>query len=93
MRAKEFQEGIGKTGLFGEIFIGLGLLIGAFGGVTWGMSMAGFFDGSPVGAVAVRGDWIGLGFLFLVEGLGFLIFGILAIVAGWDRHHHPDSVH
>lgn len=93
MHVKDFQEGVGKTGLFGEIFIGLGLLIGLFGGITWGMSLAGFFDDSPVGAEAVRADWTALSFLYAVMGLGFIVFGAMAIMAGWDRHHHPDLVH
>jgi hypothetical protein len=93
VNVKELQAGVGSSGLFGEIFIGLGLLIGLFGGVTWGLSLAGFYDGSPVGAIAVRGDWTALGFLFMIEGLGFMIFGVMALVAGWDRHKHPDSVH
>ncbi len=93
MNVKEFQHEVGSSGLFGEIFIGLGLLIGLFGGVTWGLSLAGFYDDSPIGATAARGDWIGLGFLFLVEGIGFIVFGAMALMAGWDRHKHPDSVH
>ncbi len=93
VHVKELQDEVGKTGLFGEIFIGLGLLIGLFGGTTWGLSLAGFFDGSAVGAEAVRGDWTALGFLFAVLGLGFIVFGAMAIMAGWDRHRHPDLVH
>jgi hypothetical protein len=93
VQVKEFQEGVGSSGLFGEIFIGLGLLIGLFGGITWGLSMGGFYDDSPIGATAARGDWIALGFLFLIEGIGFIVFGVMILVAGWDRHHHPDSVH
>lgn len=87
------QAGVGSSGLFGEIFIGLGILIGLFGGVTWGLSLAGFYDDSPVGATAARGDWTGLSFLAFIEGLGFIVFGVMVMVAGWDRHHHPDSVH
>lgn len=93
MKAKELQHDMGSSGLFGEIFIGLGLLIGLFGGITWGMSLAGVFDDSPMGAVAARADWTALSFLLLVEGLGFILFGVMAMVSGWDRHKHPDNVH
>ena len=93
MQVKEFQKEVGSSGLFAEIFIALGILIGLFGGISWGLSLAGFFDDSPIGATAARGDWTALGFLFLIEGLGFMVFGIMILVAGWDRHHHPDSVH
>ncbi len=90
---KEVTHESGETGVFGEVFIGLGLLIGLVGLTFWVLSMVGFYDDSPVGATAARGDWIALGFLFFIEGLGFTLFGIMALVAGWDRHHHPDAVH
>jgi hypothetical protein len=89
----ELQEGVGETGVFGEIFVALGILIGLGGAATHAMLGLGLFDASPVGVAAATSDWIALGFLLLIEGIGFLGFGILALVSGWDRHHHPDEVH
>jgi hypothetical protein len=90
---KDVQHGMGETGVFGEIFVVLGILIGLGGAVSLVMLGMGVFDDSPVGRDAAAADWIGLGFLLLIEGIGFLMFGILAMVSGWDRHHHPDEVH
>lgn len=91
--AKDLQHGVGQTGLFGEIFIGLGLLIGLVGAAFWILDGIGFYAGSPAGDVAAHGDWVILSFLLVVEGVGFTVFGVMCLVAGWDRHHHPDLVH
>jgi hypothetical protein len=90
---REFEEGIGQTGRFGWVVIGLGLLIGGAGVVFWILTAIGSYDDSPVGALAARNDWFALYFLFIIEGIGFTLFGIMCMVAGWDRHHHPDTVH
>lgn len=90
---KEITKGSGETGVFGEIFVGLGILIGLAGLGLWVLQLTGFFDGSPVGAVAARNDAFVLWFLLLIEGIGFTVFGIMILVSGWDRQHHPDDVH
>jgi hypothetical protein len=82
----ELQEGIGQTGRFGEIFIGLGILITVLGaaltvmGTTHFLSDGTTFDHGNVDAVTV-------GWLFLFEGLGFTLFGIMIMAAGWGRAH------
>ena len=91
--AKDLHQGAGQTGVFGEIFIVLGGLIGIFGAVFWVLSAMNHFKDSPAGAVAARADSFALGFFLFVEGLGFVIFGIMCLMAGWDRHKHPDAVH
>lgn len=91
--AKEVHEAAGSSGVFGEIFIGLGLLIGLVGTVFWTLTGLGFYDDSVVGKTAAHADWTALSFLFIVEGLGFVVFGVMCMVAGWDRHKHPDIVH
>lgn len=90
---KQVAHGSGETGVFGEIFIGLGLLIGLAGLGLWGLQLTGFFDDSPVGARAANNDAFTLWFLLVVEGIGFTLFGVLCIVSGWDREKHPDEVH
>jgi hypothetical protein len=90
---KEVTHGSGETGVFGEIFIGLGILI-ALGGIgLWVLQATGFFDDSPVGSVAANNDAFTLWFLLFIEGLGFTIFGVMCLVSGWDREKHPDDVH
>jgi Mn2+/Fe2+ NRAMP family transporter len=90
---KEAQHEVGETGVFGEIFVGLGLLILLGGIVLAVLSSMGLFDDSPVGAVAAKNDAFTLWFLLAIEGIGFTVFGVMILVSGWDRHHHPDEVH
>jgi hypothetical protein len=82
----------GETGVFGEIFIGLGLLIMLAGIALFVLVLTGFFDNSNVGRVAARNDAFVLWFLLFIEGLGFTLFGTMVLVSGWDRTHHPDDV-
>ena len=79
--AHDVQEGLGETGRFGEAFIGLGLLI-LVGGVIE-MVWANVADVGRVGHY----DHNLVGFLYFIEGLGFLIFGAMVMLAGWGRHH------
>ncbi len=90
---KEITHGSGESGVFGEIFVGLGLLIGLAGVVLAVLQFTGFFDDSPAGALAARNDAFSLWFLLVIEGIGFTVFGVMCLVAGWDRAHHPDDVH
>ncbi len=82
----ELQEGIGQTGRLGEVFVGLGFLIAILGGVLF---VAGELGGLSDGHAPDHGngDAVQVGFLFLFEGLGFIVFGIMIITAGWGRHH------
>ena len=91
--AKEIQHGSGETGVFGEIFIGLGLLILGAGIALAILTATGFFHDSPAGRVAAENDAFALWFLLAIEGIGFTIFGVMCLVSGWDRAHHPDEVH
>jgi hypothetical protein len=93
LSVKEVTHGAGETGVFGEIFIGLGILIGLAGLGLWGLQLTGFFDHSNVGSVAANNDAFTLWFLMLIEGVGFTMFGVMCLVSGWDRAHHPDDVH
>jgi hypothetical protein len=93
LSAKEIQHGSGETGVFGEIFVGLGLFILVGGLVLWGLVLTGFFEDSPVGELAAENDAFSLWFLLAIEGVGFTVFGAMCLVAGWDRSHHPDDVH
>src|ERR1041385_6551866 len=92
LTVKEVQHGTGESGVFGEIFIGLGLLIFLAGIAIWTARLLGVFDHSPAGAGAARNDAFVVWFLLAVEGIGFTVFGIMILVAGWDRQHHPDDV-
>ena len=85
--AHELQEGIGQTGLFGEIFIGIGLLMGVGGGILLWYGHVGGLDDSTVGHDAAIGDAGILAFFLLVMMVGFGVFGALAILSGWSRHH------
>ncbi|HEX2066632.1 MAG TPA: hypothetical protein VHI93_07460 [Candidatus Thermoplasmatota archaeon] len=83
---RELQEGLGHTGRFGEIFIGLGVLIAVLGAALAVMGHThflkdgyGFDSGNP--------DAVTVGWLFLFEGIGFTLFGVMVMVAGWGRHH------
>ena len=82
----DLQEGLGQTGRFGEFFIALGALIALFGllviAVAFSWLELPFF--SAIGSVD---DSLIAGFLFLIEGVGFILFGVLAVMSGWARHH------
>jgi uncharacterized membrane protein YidH (DUF202 family) len=82
----DLQEGIGQTGKFGEIFIGLGVLIAILGVALTVMGTTHFLtDGfSPDKG---NTDAVTVGWLFLFEGLGFTLFGVMIMLAGWGRHH------
>jgi hypothetical protein len=83
---KELQEGLGQTGRFGEFFIVLGIFI-FLGGLI--LAIVGhsnlLTDGTGVGMG--NNDAVQVGWLFFFEGLGFTLFGIMIMVAGWGRHH------
>lgn len=90
---KDVTHGSGETGVFGEIFIGLGLFI-LLGAIVLAVLVGvGFFADSPVGELAAENDAFSLWFLLAVEGVGFTVFGVMCLVSGWDRAHHPDDVH
>ena len=91
--AKEVQHGSGETGVFGEIFIGLGILIFLAGIALWVLVLTGFFHDSPAGVEAAENDAFSLWFLLAIEGIGFTVFGVMCMVSGWDRQKHPDDVH
>lgn len=80
----ELQEGLGQTGRFGEIFIGLGLLIAVLGGALWWLGHGHVLTNGPHGGGS---DAILTGALFFFEGLGFTLFGVMIMVSGWGRHH------
>jgi hypothetical protein len=82
----DLQEGIGQTGRFGETFVALGLLIAILGATLFAMGQTHYLsDGfSPDKG---NTDAVTVGFLFLFEGLGFVLFGIMILWAGWGRHH------
>jgi hypothetical protein len=82
----ELQAGVGQTGRFGEIFIGLGVLIAILGTVLAVMGHTRFLtDGLTPDHGNV--DAVTVGWLFLFEGLGFTLFGIMIMAAGWGRAH------
>ena len=93
LTVKEVTHGTGESGVFGEIFIGLGILIFLAGMAIMVARMLGVFDHSPAGYAAARNDAFVLWFLLAIEGVGFSVFGVMCLVAGWDRAHHPDDVH
>lgn len=82
----DLQEGIGQTGKFGEIFIGLGILIAILGATLAVMGHTRFLtDGfSPDKG---NTDAVTTGWLFLFEGIGFCVFGAMIMLAGWGRAH------
>jgi len=86
MKAKDIQEGIGETGRFGEFFIGLGALI-FLGGLGMVLSAWLGFPFPPMTGEEPVHQAIQAGGLFMMEGLGFVVFGVVAIRAGWGRHH------
>jgi hypothetical protein len=93
LTVKEVTHGSGESGVFGEIFIGLGLLILLAGIALWMVQLTGFFNHSNIGARAANNDAFVLWFLLAIEGIGFTVFGVMCLVAGWDRAHDTDSVH
>jgi len=82
----ELQAGVGQTGRFGEIFIGLGLLIGILGGA---LAIMGTTQFRTDGHTPDHGntDAVTVGWLFFFEGLGFTLFGVMIMAAGWGRAH------
>ena len=87
----EVQEGLGQTGRFGEIFVGLALIMLAGGAALLGVMLSGFFDGSVIDTGAANGDALILTIFLFVMALGFGTFGVLAILSGWARHHDDFS--
>jgi len=82
----ELQEGMGSTGRFGEFFVILGVLI-LIGGIV--LTTVGHMDLLHDGAGSDHGnsDAVQAGWLFLFEGLGFCVFGVMVMLSGWGRHH------
>ena len=90
MDLQHIQSEVGSSGRFGEVFIALGIVILLGGIAMWGLGAAGAFDGG-IAQEAGSNDSILVGLLFVVEGLGFTIFGAVALLSGWDRHKdHED---
>ena len=85
----DVQEGLGETGRFGEFFIVLGALIGLAGFGALMSSIVGFPFFPFTGEENVPGMIQTMG-LFVVMGIGFATFGVMAMRAGWARHH-PDA--
>ena len=86
----DMQKEIGGSGRVGEAFVALGLVILLGGIALLAVGRTGYFAAGPTGA---GGSWDGAiaGILFVVEGIGFMVFGAVAILSGWDRHHdHED---
>ena len=81
------QAGLGQTGRFGEIFVALAILMAVGGFALLGYSLSGGLDDSAVGGDAARGDALILYLFLFVMALGFGLFGILALLLGWGRHH------
>ncbi len=86
MSMHEIQEGLGGTGKFGEGFVALGLL-GGIGGTI--LILMGVFMSWPQwnDGPSVYTDSLTSGMLFLMMGLGFIVFGVMAMMSGWARHH------
>lgn len=86
MGMHEVQQELGETGRFGEFFIVLGALIGLAGLASLLSNIFGFplfpFTGEEDRTMMIQA----MG-LFVLEGVGFVLFGIMAIRAGWARHH------
>ncbi|MCA1818656.1 MAG: hypothetical protein ABR562_02195 [Thermoplasmatota archaeon] len=82
----ELQEGLGQTGRFGEFFIVLGILIFVGGAI---LAFVGHHDllHDGTGLDGGNSDAVQVGWLFFFEGLGFTLFGIMVMLAGWGRHH------
>ncbi|HUR63880.1 MAG TPA: hypothetical protein VM241_05305 [Candidatus Thermoplasmatota archaeon] len=85
-RLHDLQAGLGQTGKFGEIFIGLGALIFILGAV---LATLGHLHFLTDGLTPDKGntDAVTVGWLFLFEGLGFTLFGVMIMLAGWGRQH------
>jgi hypothetical protein len=82
----ELQKGIGQTGRLGEFFIVLALMILVFGIVITVLGETRFLsDGT--GSDGGNTDAVTVGWLFVFEGLGFTVFGLMIVLAGWARHH------
>ena len=86
----ELQEGIGQTGRFGEIFIALGFLILLLGTILFVLGQTHTLsDGfSPDKG---NKDAVTVGWLFLFEGLGFMLFGVMIMLSGWGRAHGAEG--
>ena len=82
----ELQEGLGHTGRFGEFFIVLGILIFIGGAI---LAFVGHNNLLHDGTSLDKGnsDAVQTGWLFFFEGLGFTLFGVMVMLAGWGRHH------
>ncbi len=69
-------------GAFAPLFIVLGLFIALFGSGVTAMVFGGGFPTWNAG-LGVETDGLILGALFIVMGVGFALFGILADRQGW----------
>lgn len=86
MTMHDVQEGLGQTGRFGEAFVGLGLLI-LLGGIGHIASPLFGFPLFPLTGNEPVVEALPIGILFVLEGVGFVVFGVMAIRSGWARHH------
>ena len=85
--AREIHEGVGQTGRLGEIFIALGLFIFVYGLALWGLTYSSAVQGSPIGGARAAHDMFPVWFFYIVMGIGFSVFGTMAVLSGWGRHH------
>lgn len=74
-------------GVFKGIFVVLSLVIGLFGAAVTFFSLRGGFVPWSAGEAVVT-DGLILGALFVVMGVGFLMFGIMIGREGWDAPSH-----
>ncbi len=88
-KVHDFQEGIGESGRFGEFFVALGALI-LFAGAMSMLSAWLHFPFFPFEGDEPLVEMIQTAGLFVLEGAGFIVFGIMAIRSGWARNH-PES--
>ncbi len=84
---QEIHEGMGQTGRLGEIFLGLGVFIFLYGIALWILSGTSAITNSVIGGHRAADDMLTVWFLYLVMGVGFSVFGVMAMLAGWGRHH------
>lgn len=86
----EIQQEIGQAGRFGEVFVVLGLVILVAGIALLGVGYNNLLDAGAAGEAGSH-DAVTVGWLYAIMGVGFAVFGAVAILSGWDRHRdHED---